>query len=145
MDNLSKTGVWLNRVILIIVSGLFIMIGLRNILHPAEAANKVNIILNSATAFSVARVSMGAFPLGFAILILTTVFFNNQLLNGIYAVFILMIITSITRIMSLRLDGHSDFGQMVLVPELIITLLSATGLYLELRRRKLNKDKISRL
>ena len=142
MDNLTKIGLWLNRIVLLLVSLLFTMIAFKNIFHPAEAIADRGIILNSATAFSVARVSMGAFPLGFAIITFTSIFFNSQIFRGIFSVFILILVTTIVRIISLQIDGHSDFGLQVLVPEVAITLFSAIGLWLELRRRKQNESQI---
>jgi hypothetical protein len=140
MDNLTQTGLWLNRIVLSFVSVLFATIGFKNIIHPLERSAEAGIMLNSATALSVARVSMGAFPLGFAIIIFISIFSNPKLYQGILSVFILVTITTVVRIISLRIDGHSDFGLKVLVPEIILTILSAIGLFLELRRRKLNPN-----
>jgi hypothetical protein len=39
-------------------------------------------------------------------------------------------------VVSLVIDGHSDFGQKVLTPEIVITILASVGLYLEKRRRR---------
>ena len=139
MDNLTKIGLQLNRIVLLVVSILFTMIAFKNIFHPVEAIADRGIVLNSATALSVARVSMGAFPLGFAVITFTSIFSNSQIFRGIFSVFILLLVTTIVRIASLQIDGHSDFGQQVLVPEVAITIFSAIGLWLELRRRKQNE------
>ena len=137
MDNVSRTGTWLNRIVLTFVTILFALIGFRNLLDPGEVAAAANITLNSVTAYSVARVSMGAFPLGFAIIVFSSVFSGKQIFRGIFSVFIVAAVTTVVRIMSLIIDGHSDFGQKVLFPEVAITVLSGIGLFLELRKRKL--------
>jgi len=136
MDNLSKIGIWINRIVLVLVSILFFMIGMNNLLTPQKSALKSDIILNSATAFSVARVSMGAFPVAFAVIVLSSLFLKRGIFRGVLSVFIIVVITTIVRIASLQIDGHSDFGQKVLIPEIVLTILSGIGLYLELRRRK---------
>jgi hypothetical protein len=142
MDNLSKIGIWINRIVLLFVSVLFFSIGIRNILSPLKSAIKSDIVLNSATALSVARVSMGAFPLGFAIIILTSLFLKRGMFGGVLSVFIIVVITTIVRITSLQIDGHSDFGEKVLIPEIILTILSGIGLYLELYRRKMERSEM---
>ena len=116
MKKVLKAGLWLNRIVLVFVSILFTFIALKNILHPAETTAASGIVLNSATAFSVVRVSMGAFPLGFAIIAFTSIFYNKYLFQGVLSVFILITTTTIVRIVSLQIDGPSDFGQKVLVP-----------------------------
>ena len=143
MDNLSKLGVWMNRIVVVAVSILFLIIGIKNISHPLQNAMESGIMLNSATALSVARVSMGAFPLAFAVILLISLFIKRQMFGAILSVFIIIVITTIVRIASLQIDGHSDFGQKVLKPEIIITILSTIGLYLELRRRKKERSSMN--
>jgi hypothetical protein len=90
MNKKSKTGLWFNRIVLLMVSLLFTFIAFKNLIHPAQAAAAAGIVLNSATAFSVTRVSMGAFPLGFAIVTFTSIFYDKHLFRGILSVFILL-------------------------------------------------------
>ena len=142
MDSLSKIGIWINRIVLLFVSVLLFTIGMKNILSPLTNALKSDIILNSATALSVARVSMGAFPLGLAIIIFTSLFLKRGIFGGVLSVFIIAVITTIVRIISLQIDGHSDFGEKVLIPEIILTILSGIGLYLELYRRKIERSEM---
>jgi hypothetical protein len=136
MDNISKLGIWINRIVVTVVSVLFSMIGIKNIANPLQNSMQSDIMLNSPTALSVARVSMGAFPLAFAVILLTSLCIKRQLFGAILSVFIIIVITTIVRIVSLQIDGHSDFGSKVLKPEIIITIISSIGLYLELRRRR---------
>src|SRR5882672_11060418 len=98
MNNLSKIGIWMNRIVLLFVSVLFFSIGMRNILSPLKSALKSDISLNSATALSVARVSLGAFPLGFAIIIFASLFLKRGIFGGVLSVFIIVVITTIVRI-----------------------------------------------
>jgi uncharacterized protein DUF4345 len=142
MNRLSNFGIWYNRILLLLVAILFAIIALRNLVHPIAAATQSNIILSSATALSVARVTMGALPLGFAIFIFISLFSEKQISRAVLLVFILIGITTVVRISSLQLDGHSDFGQKVLVPEISITVLSALGLYLDQLRRRKQKNNL---
>ena len=139
MEKHLTFGIWYNRILLLLVSILFASIGLKNLVDPFEAARQSNITLSSATAFSVARVSMGALPLGFAIFTFITLFSQRQISRGLLLVFILVGITTLVRIASLKIDGNSDFGHRVLIPEIVITILSALGLYLDQRRTRPQK------
>jgi len=139
MNRLSNFGIWYNRILLLLVAILFAIIALRNLVHPIAAATQSNIILSSATALSVARVMMGALPLSFAIFIFVSLFSDRQISRGVLFVFVLIGITTLVRIASLQIDGHSDFGEKVLVPEISITVLAALGLYLDRRRKREQK------
>ena len=82
---------------------------------------------------------MGALPLGFAIFTFVALFSQRQISRGLLLVFILVGIITLVRIASLKIDGNSDFGEKVLIPEIVITILSAVGLYLDQRRTKAQK------
>jgi len=139
MDRLSNVGIWFNRILLLLVSILFVMISTKYLFNPLASAAESNIVLSSATALSVARVSMGAIPLAIAVITFITIFSQKQIIGGLYIVFVLTFTVTLVRIISLRIDGPSAFGQKVLLPEITITVLSAIGLYLELRRRTKSK------
>src|SRR5690242_2952370 len=115
MDKLSKTTIWLNRILIIIVTALFTFIGLRNIINPVENATAVGITLHSASAFSVARVSMGAVPFAFGILSFTSIFSDRELLRGIKGVFIFVGVITVVRLIGYKLDGAAPF----LAPEIV--------------------------
>jgi hypothetical protein len=133
-DKLSIAGIWLNRVVLLFVSVLFAIIGFGNIFNPIENVALSNITLGSAKAISIVRVSMGAFPLGFAIIVFTSIFSVDQLFRGIFSVFVLIVVITIVRIMGYLVDGAAPF----IAPEIVMTMLSGIGLYLEIRRRNLS-------
>jgi hypothetical protein len=138
MDSLSKGSIWFNRVILLFVSVLFTIIGFKNIVHPAENALLTGITLNTAQALSVARASMGAFPLGFAILVFSSLFSTGQMFRGILTVFIMVATITVVRIIGFAVDGAAPF----IAPEVAVTVLSGVGLWLELRRLELARNKI---
>src|ERR1043165_9334438 len=135
MNKFSNVGIWFNRIVLFLVSILFAMIAMKNLFNPVASAAESNIVLSSTTALSVARVSMGAIPLAIALTSFLSIFSQKQMFGGLLLVFIVAFTVTLVRVISLRIDGPSVFGQKVLLPEIIITVLSATGLFLELRRR----------
>lgn len=149
MDNTSsapkdfflKFGIWLNRIVIVGVSGLFTVISLRYLIDPVTSASAVNIALNSGTAESVVRVGLGALPLAFVIVILTSLFSVERLYSGIRTIVIIFWTVTAARLYAISLDGTTEFNLRVLKPEIIICILSAIGLYLEVLRKK--RDKIS--
>jgi len=132
MDKISITGIWLNRVIILFVSVLFVIIGLRNILNLTENAGLIGIVLETAKAKSIARVSLGGLPLAFAIVVLSSIFSDSQLYRGILTIFILIGVVTIVRLIGYSIDGAAPF----IAPEIVITILSGVGLFLEMRRRR---------
>lgn len=130
-DRMARIGIWLTRAVILFVSCLFTFIGLRNFLFPIQGAGSVDITLHSAKALSVARVSMGAFPLGFAIFTATSLFMNNQLYRGILGVFILLFVVTVVRVIGFAIDGAAPF----IAPETVFTILAGIALYMENRRK----------
>jgi len=136
MDKLAKTTIWMNRILITLVSVLFTIIGIRNMIYPAESAAASGITLNSSTAYSVARVSMGAFPFAFALFTFTSLLSNNQLFRGVLGIFIMIMVVTVVRLIGFAVDGVAPF----IGPEIVITVFSAVGLYLESRRKKKYHD-----
>jgi hypothetical protein len=132
MDMLSKTGIWISRVVIVFVSILFTIIGLRNIFFPAQNAALAGITLTSGQAMSVARATMGSMPFGFAIITGATLFFPNSLFRGVFSVFVVLFVLTAVRIIGYTVDGAAPF----VAPEIVVTLLSGAGLFLEIRRRR---------
>lgn len=136
MDKISKISIWYSRVVITIITFLFTVLGIKNITNPKETAEAGQIILNSAHAVSEVRVLMGAIPLAFAIIIFSSVFRSNTIYRGIYTAFFLVTVVTVVRLISLSLDGVAPF----LVPEIIVTILSGIGLYLETLRAQKTKE-----
>jgi hypothetical protein len=141
MDILSRIGIWLNRLLLFAVSVLFTLIAFKYLLHPAENAGEVNILLSSPAATTVARVGFGAFPLGIAVVVFSSIFSLNRLYTGIYVLTIMISIITAVRVIGLIVDGSTQFNLTVLRPETAIMALSFIGIFLELRRRRMYERK----
>ena len=137
MDTLSRIGIWFNRFLILAASFLFSFIAFKYLINPVDNANDVNITLGSVTAMSVARVGLGAFPLGIAIIIFSTMFSMKRSLTGMYILAVMISIITAVRVLGLAVDGATSFNLRVLRPELVIMTLSFIGIFLELRRRRI--------
>src|SRR5882762_9310055 len=131
MDTLSRIGIWINRTILLAVSVLFTFIAYRNLVNPVESAIVVNISLRSSSAITVARVSLGAFPLVLAILVASSIFSLRQQRRGIITVVIMVSVVTAARIFGLAMDGVTPHNLDLLHREEVILGLSLVGLTLE--------------
>ena len=132
MDITSKISIWFNRAIFVFMSFLFTRIGFSYMLHPIENAALSQITLGSADAISLVRVELGAVPLAFAVLAFTSLFSLNQIYRSILTIFVIMTIATTVRIFCYNIDGVAPH----LVPEVIVTIISGIGLFLEVKRRK---------
>jgi len=79
-----------SRIVLVLVAILLFRIGSRYILDPAGALSPDGIVLRSASAMTVARVGLGAFPLAIAIFALGSVFVSRALTAATSLVAIVM-------------------------------------------------------
>jgi hypothetical protein len=138
-DTISLVGIVLNRVVIGIVALLFFYIGIKNLTDPVERAHDSSILLSTAGAITVARVAFGAFPFGFAAILATSLFSMKRLFFGVYANVLMIGILTLVRIQGLIVDGYDPLTVKILRPEIVLTVLSLIGLYLELRRRRMDK------
>ncbi len=138
IDATSKTGLWLSRLVLVFVSAIFIMISTRYIFHPVEASKEIGISLATASAITIIRVSMGGFPLGIALFLISRLFFNKQLLTGLSIVLILVTVLILIRVQGLATDGITNHNLKLLFPEFAILIFSAIAFFLEKRRQRIS-------
>jgi hypothetical protein len=137
--NLKKTeqiAAWLNRFVLLATTVIFTAIGLRFTVDPVHGAAESGISLGSALASTTARVSLGAFPLGFAIVTLVCLLSKRRLATGVRFVVAIMGSALTVRLLSILADGPVPQSLRLLAPEAILLTLSVASLSLESRRRR---------
>jgi hypothetical protein len=135
MNGWLRHTVWFSRALLLVASVLFLAIASRNIVDPAAAEGPVGIAFSSPGGVTVARVGFGAFPLGFAIILIACLVSERRLLLGLRLLNTLVVVVTAVRILGLVVDGPAAFTLKVLRPELALTVLSTAGVYLEGKRR----------
>lgn len=129
---------WLNRLILFVVSVLFSLIAFRYIFDPVGATSPFKISLGTPAAVTNMRV-VGAMFLGIAIVSLTCLVSIKRHLAGL-AVFVpIIVVVTAVRIFGFLVDGSDHATLHVLKPEVVLLVLSSVGLYLEFRRRDIEK------
>ena len=136
MKTVEQIAPWLNRLVLLAATVIFTAIGLRFVVNPVDGAAESGISLGSALASTTARVSLGAFPLGFAIVTLVCLMSKRRLVAGVGFVVAVVGSAFIVRLLSILADGPVPQSLRLLAPEVILLTLSAPSLFLELRKRR---------
>src|ERR1041384_1790047 len=132
-NNRKVTAVapWINRVVLIFATVIFMAIGLRYIADPVHASAATGVSLQSAFATTTTRIGFGAFPLGFALFNLWCLISGRRLVTGVSLVVTVVTTVILVRLFSLMADGAVAGSLRLFLPETVILLLSVTGLLLE--------------
>jgi hypothetical protein len=136
MKTAEQIAPWLNRLVLLATTVIFTAIGLRFVVDPVHGAAESGISLGSALASTTARVSLGAFPLGFAIVTLVCLLSKRRLVTGVEFVVAVVGSALIVRLLSILADGPVPQSLRLLAPEVILVTLSVFSLFLELRKRR---------
>lgn len=133
MSALVQRSVLFNRIVLTLAAALFAMIGVRNIANPQGEAAPHQIVLASAEAVTIMRIT-GATFLALAIVLVASMLSRQRLLFGAGLLATVAAVLTIVRILGFFLDGPAPFTVRVLKPEIVITALSSLAFYLEWRR-----------
>ena len=129
---------WVLRLVILGVTVLFTLISWRYLTDPVAKAATDGITLGSAMAVSRMRVGFGAFPLAFAILLLTCLFSERRILAGLVGLSVVLGVVTVVRLSGIVLDGAAPEAVKLLRVELVVWSASLAGIALEfLRRRRL--------
>lgn len=140
MNSYARTVIWFNRLVLAGATFVMTMIALRNLRDPIGANMPLDIALNSASAITVVRVGFGGFPLGFAVALFACLIATRRLLTGMFLLLAVVGAATVARMQGLMLDGATPYNVHLLRPEVAMVTLSALGIVLELRRRRVAGD-----
>lgn len=136
MQGFWRLAPWFIRALLLAVTLLFTMIGWRYLSDPVGKAATDEITLGSIMAVSRLRVAFGAFPLGFAAILLWCLVSRQRLLHGLAALAAMIGIVTAVRGWGLVVDGSAAEALKLLRVEAIVFSLSVAGLVIELARRR---------
>lgn len=136
MTRFPNSVIWFNRVVIAFATSVMAMIALRNLIDPVAATRAIDISLQSPTAVTVARVGLGGFPLGFAVVLAGCQLRRDRLLIGVTLVAAVIGAATLARVEGLVLDGATAYNVGLLRPEVVMLTASVTGIVLEQRRRR---------
>ncbi len=131
MKSLTRFAPWINRLVLLMATFVFSMIGFRYISDPVYAAAKTGVTLHSVLANATTRVGEGAFPLGFAVFCLTCLISSQRLLVGVRLVATVVTTAILVRLFSMMVDGAVAESTRLFLPEGVMLALCMAGLVLD--------------
>jgi len=140
MTGFSRLVIWFNRLVLAGATFVMTMIALRNLRDPIGATMPLDIALGSPSAVTIVRVGFGGFPLGFAVALVGCLVSTRRLLTGMLLIAAVVGAATLARVQGLMLDGATPYNLGLLRPELAMVTLSALGVGLELRRRRVERN-----
>jgi peptidoglycan/LPS O-acetylase OafA/YrhL len=141
--NFWKFSPWLSRLIILAVAGLFAMISFKFILDPQHAAANSGITLESALGYTNTRAGFGGFPLGFAVILVFSVFSSRRLLAALASIATVAAVILAVRLYGAEQDGTFSQSAHLLIPEAAILVISLLGVLMESRRRALSSRLLS--
>lgn len=136
MERLWRLWPWLARGLLLAVTVLFTLIGLRYLSDPVGKAAADGIVLGSVTAVSRLRVAFSAFPLGFAAILFGCLISTRRLLLGLVALATLIGVVTAIRGLGILVDGSAGEALKLLRVEFAVLTLSLLCIFVELARRR---------
>lgn len=126
--------IWFNRIVIGAATFIMSMIAIRQLRDPLGATAAMDIVLRSPSAVTIARVGLGGFPLGFAVVLAGCLISTRRLLTGVSLVAAVIGAATFARIQGLVLDGMTPYNVGLLRPEVALLLLSSIGIVLERHR-----------
>jgi hypothetical protein len=133
MNALVRHSVWVGRLVLAGATLLFVLIGIRYVLHPIDAVAPHRITLGSSEAVTNIRVSGGVF-LGMAAALFACMLSERRILAGTGVLALVSVAVTAARLFGLAVDGPAPFTLHVLRPEVALVVLSTLAFLLETRR-----------
>ncbi len=127
MRTFWRVAPWLNRLLLLLPTAIFVMIGTRYMLNPIGEAASRQITLPSPDAISTVRIGFGAFPLAFAILTLACLVSTRRLLLGLQLVTTIVGVATAVRAFGILVDGAGVESLRLLRVEAVLLALFVTG------------------
>jgi hypothetical protein len=134
-----KLSPWLSRLVILAVAGLFTMISFKFVLDPQHAAASSGITLDTAIGATNVRAGFGGFPLGFAVLPVSSLFSSRRLLAALASIATLAAVILAVRVYGAAQDGTFGQSAHLLIPEAAILVVSLLAALMETRRRALAK------
>ena len=135
MNRFWKLSPWITRLILLLPTALFAVIGVRYLTNVTAVAER-GIAFTSGFGMTVGRVGFGAFPLAFSLFLLGCLFFERRLLTALAFVATLDSVVLVVRVASMFADSSVQQNMGLVRAEIFLLVLASVGLLLESARRR---------
>ena len=129
-----RAAPWLPRILLLLATVLFFLIGFRYLGDPVNKAAADSIILGSVMAISRVRVGFGGFPLALSFILLGCLLSRKRLLTGLTVLATTVGVVTAARLVGIAIDGPAEEALKLLRVEIILLALSVAAIFLERAR-----------
>ncbi|MBV9180126.1 MAG: hypothetical protein JO356_02340 [Acidobacteria bacterium] len=131
----SRVVAVVTRLPMVALTAILLMVALRYLITPVQAAAAAGISFASPGGITVARIGFAAFPLAFVALFLGSLFSPRRLLSGLRTELLLLAVVVGVRLLGMVL-AHSSETATLLIPEVVLALLCMFAIRLENRRKR---------
>ncbi len=121
-------SMWLGRGVLALATLLFLMIGAKYVLSPAEAAESSGMSFLTLLGQTNTRAGVGGFSLGAAVVTLTCLASAGRLRIGLWFVVGLVAPVLLVRIYGVVVDGTFEASRRIVLPEAVLLILATSAL-----------------
>jgi hypothetical protein len=129
-----RVAPWLPRILLLLATALFFLIGFRYLGDPVNKAAADSIVLGSVMAISRVRVGFGGFPLALSFILLGCLLSRKRLLTGLTVLATTVGVVTAARLVGIAVDGPAEEALKLLRVEIILLTLSVAAIFLERAR-----------
>jgi len=125
---------WLPRLLLLLATALFFLIGFKYLGDPVNKAASDSIVLGSVMAISRVRVGFGGFPLALSFILLGCLLSSRRVLTGLAVLATTVAVITVARIVGIAIDGPAEEAMKLLRVEIVLLALSVAAIFLERAR-----------
>lgn len=129
-----RAAPWLPRILLLLATVLFFLIGFRYLGDPVNKAAADSIVLGSVMAISRVRVGFGGFPLALSLILLSCLVSQKRLLTGLSVLATTVGVVTVARLVGIAIDGPAEEALKLLRVEIVLLVLSVAAIFLERAR-----------
>ena len=141
MRLLWRLAPWAARLLLLLATLLFLLIGLRYLGDPVDKAAADSIMLGSVMAISRVRVGFGGFPLALSLILFGCLLSPGRLLSGLIVLATTVGVITAARLVGIAIDGPVAEAVRLLRVEIALLALSVAFIFVE-RARLRRSDRI---
>lgn len=129
-----RVAPWLPRLLLLLATALFFLIGFKYLGDPVNKAASDSIALGSVMAISRVRVGFGGFPLALSFILLGCLLSSKRVLTGLAVLATTVAVITVARLVGIAIDGPAEEAVRLLSVEIVLLALSVAAIFLERAR-----------
>jgi hypothetical protein len=136
MKTVWRAAPWISKIIILLSAGIFCMISIYPLTHPAADAASQGIAFTSPAGATFFRVSFAGFPLGCAVFLVYCLLSNRRALTGLIFSALMLGALLAVRIYGMLVDSTVQQSLPLVIPEVVLVGVTLLGIAIEIGYRK---------